>query len=92
MTNKNVRYKPFHNQLAKPEFAQLMRDVAEKVFSHWVSTKLKCSHEVLSSFDKILIQDGSSFSVHEKLKQDYGRFTTFSPAAVELQVTYNSTA
>jgi len=92
LTNKNVRYKPFHNQLAKPEFAQLMRDVAEKVFSHWVRTKLNCRHEVLSSFEKILIQDGSSFAVHEKLKQDYpGRFTSISPAAVELHVTYNLT-
>jgi len=92
LTDKNVRYKPFHNQLAKPEFALLMRDVAEKVFSHWISTKLNCSHEVLSSFDKILIQDGSSFAVHDKLKQDYpGRFTTISPAAVELHVTYNLT-
>jgi len=92
LTNKNVRYKPFHNQLAKPEFAHLMRDVAEKVFSHWVSTKLNCRHEVLSRFDKILIQDGSSFAVHEKLKHDFpGRFTTISPAAVELHVTYNLT-
>lgn len=37
LTDKNVCYKPFHNQLAKPEFAHLMRDVAEKVFSHWGS-------------------------------------------------------
>ncbi len=54
LTNKNVRYKPFHNQLAKPEFAQLMRDVADKVFNHRVNTKLKCNHPVLASFDKLL--------------------------------------
>lgn len=92
LTSKNVRYKPFHNQLAKPEFAQLMREVAEKVFGHWINSKLKCNHEVLSGFEKILIQDGSSFAIHEQLKQDYpGRFTTISPAAVELHVTYNLT-
>ena len=53
LTNKNLCYKPFHNQLAKPEFAQLMRDVADKVFNHRVNTKLKCNHPVLASFDKL---------------------------------------
>ena len=90
LTNKNVRYKPFHNQLAKPGFAQLMRDVADKVFNHWVNTKLKCNHPVLANFDKLLIQDGSSFAIHKALKKDYpGRFTAISPAAVELHVTYD---
>ncbi len=90
LTNKNVRYKPFHNQLAKPEFAQLMRDVADKVFNHRVNTKLKCNHPVLASFDKLLIRDGSSFAIHKALKKNYpGRFTAISPAAVELHVTYD---
>ena len=70
LTNKNVRYKPFHNQLAKPGFAQLMRDVADKVFNHRVKTKLKCNHPVLASFDKLLIRDGSSFAIHKALKKD----------------------
>jgi hypothetical protein len=90
LTNKNVRYKPFHNQLSKTAFAQLMREVAERVFNHWLTTKLSCHHQVLSGFDKILIQDGSSFAVNEQLKKDYpGRFTAISPAAVELHVTYD---
>ena len=90
LTNKNVRYKLFHNQLAKPEFAQLMRDVADKVFNHRVNTKLKCNHPVLASFDKLLIRDGSSFAIHKALKKNYtGRFTAISPAAVELHVTYD---
>jgi Transposase DDE domain len=90
LTGKNVRYKPFHNQLAKPEFALLMREVTEKVLSHWVSTKLEFTHDVLSSFDKVLIQDGSSFAVHEQLQKEYpGRFAKISPAAVELHVTYD---
>ena len=90
LTDQNVRYKPFHNQLAKPGFAQLMREVAEKVLNHWVSTKLLCTHQGLSRFDSILIQDGSSFAVHDSLTQAYpGRFTTISPAAVEVRVTYN---
>ncbi len=69
LTNKNVRYKPFHNQLAKPEFAQLMRDVADKVFNRRVNTKLKCNHPVLASFDKLLIRDGSSFAIHKVLSK-----------------------
>lgn len=27
LTKKNIRYKPFHNQLTKPEFAQLISDL-----------------------------------------------------------------
>ena len=69
LTNKNIRYKPFHNQLAKPEFAQLMRDVADKVFNRRVNTKLKCNHPVLASFDKLLIRDGSSFAIHKVLSK-----------------------
>ncbi len=77
-------------QLIKPEFAQLMRDVADKVFNHRVNTKLKCNHPVLASFDKLLIRDGSSFAIHKALKKNYpGRFTAISPAAVELHVTYD---
>ncbi len=37
LTAQNVRYKPFHNQLSKPELADLMREVTNRVFTHWVN-------------------------------------------------------
>ena len=40
MTNQNVRYKPFHNQLIKPALADLMRELAGKVFSYWINDVL----------------------------------------------------
>ena len=43
---------------------------------------------VLSRFDDILLQDGSSLAVHDALAHRFpGRFTAVSPAAVELHVT-----
>ena len=42
----------------------------------------------LNRFRDIIIQDGSSFALHDDLAEIFaGRFTTISPAAVELHVT-----
>jgi len=89
LTDKRVHYKPFYNQLAKPTFA---------LFSHQVSAHLPdtlalttpapISHCALAAFSDILLQDGSSFAVHNGLAELFpGRFTKVSPAAVELHTT-----
>lgn len=85
LTNQNVQYKPFHNRLSKPELADLMRQVTDKVFTHWINNVLQYKKGHFSRFKKVLIQDGSSFAVKEDLKNIWpGRFTKTSPAAVEL--------
>jgi hypothetical protein len=90
LTNQNVRYKPFHNQLCKPALADLMRELAGKVFSCWINDVLIDPKGHLAQFDNIYIQDGSSFSVKDELKKVWpGRFTKTSPAAIELHATIN---
>ena len=84
-----VGYKPFHNQLAKRQFADFMRELACKVIERWTVRVLKADPGgSFSEFGRIVIQDGSSFAVNDALARHYrGRFHTRSPAAVELHVT-----
>jgi DDE family transposase len=92
LTGQSIHYKPFHNQLSKPELAALMREVTNRVFTHWINDVLKYKKESLSQFSQILIQDGSSIMVHRSLKAVYpGRFSNTCPAAIELHTTLNLT-
>ena len=86
-----MAYKPFHNQLSKPGFSQFMQDLASHVLSNLVVEVLKPGRTGrLGEFGRVLLQDGSSFAIHPALHKPYpGRFTTVSPAAVELHVTWN---
>jgi hypothetical protein len=86
---QSVQYKPFHKQLAKETFPEFMRALCERLMG-------KLSEEVLrfdsaspfSRFSHILVHDGSSFAVHCGLQEVFpGRFTQYTPAAVELHVT-----
>jgi hypothetical protein len=81
-----VRYKAFHNRLAKTEFAGFMcqvyqlilRDLSQKVLRSALGQNLR-------RFTDIVVQDGSSFAVHDDLAEIFGgRFTKNRPAAVEL--------
>lgn len=90
LTNQNVKYKPFHNQLSKPALADLMRNLAGKVFSCWINDVLDYKKGHFTQFNNVYIQDGSSFSVKDELKKVWpGRFTKISPAAIELHATIN---
>ncbi|PIP78457.1 MAG: transposase [Gammaproteobacteria bacterium CG22_combo_CG10-13_8_21_14_all_40_8] len=90
LTNQNVKYKPFHNQLSKPALAELMKVIASKVFSLWINDVLNYKKGHFSQFNKVYIQDGSSFAVKDTLKNVWpGRFTKISPAAIELHATIN---
>ena len=84
-----VAYKPFHNQLSKDTFKDLMREVLCMILRHWVVEVLRPkAHGALSEFGRILIQDGSSFAIKDALREQYpGRFHKHNPAAVELHVT-----
>ena len=91
LSPESIAYKPFHNQLSKPAFARFMQTLASHVLSTLVVEVLKPARAgLLSEFGRVLIQDGSSFAVKDTLRRTYpGRFTTVSPAAVELHVTWN---
>ncbi len=89
LTQEFVHYKPFHNQLVKPGFAEFMRGVVELMLTHLTFHVLRPKQDSpLRRFDEIVIQDGSSFALKDSLKEVYpGRFTKVTPSAVELHAT-----
>ncbi|MGN8200625.1 IS4 family transposase [Salinisphaera sp. RV14] len=84
-----LSYKPFHKQLAKPAFADFMRALADQLLDRWRVQVLQAEPGgVFDAFDRIVIQDGSSFALKSALAEVYpGRFHTQAPAAVELHTT-----
>lgn len=84
-----VNYKPYYERLDTAGFPQWLKSVFEGLMSSLcveVLSPLKDS--ALARFDDIVLHDGTSFALHEGLDVAFpGRFTTISPAAVELHVT-----
>ena len=57
--------------------------------SEWQQQILGTETE-LSAFKSIVLQDGSSFAVHDSLRDTFkGRFTKISPAAIEVHVSWD---
>ncbi len=89
LTETDVQYKPFHNQLSKPEFVELIKELIGIAVNDWQQQVLGTEVE-LSAFKGIVLQDGSSFAVHDSLKDIFkGRFTKISPAAIEVHVSWD---
>jgi len=90
--DKQVRYKPFHKQLAKlafPRFLQLVVQKALENFAMPILTSLPV--EKLAVFRDIILHDGCSFALKDSLSKEWpGRFTKVTPAAVELHVTMSA--
>jgi len=83
-----VQYKPFHNQLAKREFPTFVRLLLSRLLDELACRALRFGPDSpFSRFEQIRMQDGTSFAVKRTLAATFpGRFTTVSPAAVELHV------
>lgn len=86
-TGLATRYKPFHNRLAQPEFPRFVRQVFIDILREMSQNVLKASRpNQLGRFKDVVVQDGSSFAVHDALAATFGgRFTKVHPAAVELR-------
>jgi hypothetical protein len=86
-----INYKPFHNQLKKPQCNEFFKSCFENVMQQCVLQSLKLTS--LSTGDKfpfsqIKLHDGCSFQVHDGLQKTYhGRFKKPFPAAIEFHVT-----
>ena len=89
LTGKNVQYKPFHNQLAKDAFPRFLQRLVQQALAKLALPVLSSiPKDKLSKFRDILLHDGTSFALKDALKKQWpGRFTTATPAAVELHVT-----
>lgn len=88
LCESDVQYKPFHNQLAKRQFPTFVRLLLSRLLNELACEVLRFAPQSpFARFDHIRIQDGTSFAVKRTLAETFpGRFTTISPAAVELHV------
>jgi hypothetical protein len=84
-----VTYKAFYNQVAKPHFADFSRLMTERLISDMTLKVLGFKKgQAFAAFRRIVIQDGSSFAIHDGLREVFpGRFKVVKPAAVELHTT-----
>jgi Transposase DDE domain len=84
-----VTYKAFYNQLAKPHFADFARTLAARLISDMTLKVLGFAKgRAFGEFRHIVLQDGSSFAIHDGLREVFpGRFKAGKPAAVELHTT-----
>jgi hypothetical protein len=86
-----VAYKAFCNRLARPAFAEFMRQMLTRLVEQ-LSIRILApeGNAAVARFDDIVIQDGSSFALKKALSEVFsGRFTTVEPAAVEVHATYS---
>jgi len=89
LTETHVQYKPFHNQLNKPEFVDFIKGLTSVAINEWQQQVLATETE-LSAFKSIVLQDGSSFAVHDSLQEPFkAHFTKISPAAIEVHVSWD---
>jgi Transposase DDE domain len=84
-----VTYKAFSNQVAKPHFADFSRLMTERLIGDMMRKVLGFKKgRAFAAFRRIVIQDGSSFAIHDGLREVFpGRFKVVKPAAVELHTT-----
>ena len=84
-----MTYKAFYNQLAKPHFATFMGTMASRLIGEMTLKVLGFEKgRAFAEFRHIVIQDGSSFAIHDALREVFpGRFKVVKPAAVELHTT-----
>ena len=88
-TGQDITYRAMHSQLSKEAFPEFMREALSHLLTEWLAPAQVFSQQSpFSRFRQILLQDGSSFALNDSLKGIYpGRFSTVSPAAVELHAT-----
>ena len=84
-----VSYKAFYNQLAKASCASFLLTSLSDIMGKLTRKVLGFeAGQAFSEFKRIVMQDGSSFALHDALARVFpGRFNAVNPAAVELHCT-----
>src|SRR2546426_1513879 len=84
-----ITYKAFDNQVAKPRFADFARAMTSRLIGDMTLKVLGfVKGRAFAEFRHIIIQDGSSFAIHDGLREVFpGRFKVVKPAAVERHTT-----
>ena len=85
----SITYKAFYNQVAKTHFADFARTMTERLIGEMTLKVLGFQKgQAFAEFHHLVIQDGSSFAIHDGLREVFpGRFKAVKPAAVELHAT-----
>ena len=89
LTGQAVRYRPFYRQLTKATFPTFMRRLFSQLLTELALQVLApLPSSALSRFTDILIQDGTSLTVHPSLREVWpGRFRNRAPAALKVHTT-----
>src|SRR5713101_6778679 len=84
-----ITYKAFYNQVAKSRFADFARTMTARLIGDMTLKVLGFAKgRAFAEFRHIVLQDGSSFAIHDGLREVFpGRFKVVKPAAVELHTT-----
>ena len=84
-----ITYKAFYNQVAKSRFATFARPMTSRLIGDMTLKVLGFAKgRAFAEFRHIVLQDGSSFAIHDGLREVFpGRFKAVKPAAVELHTT-----
>jgi len=84
-----ITYKAFYNQVAKSHFADFARTMTSRLIGDMTLKVLGFAKgRAFAEFRHIVLQDGSSFAIHDGLREVFpGRFKVVKPAAVELHTT-----
>lgn len=84
-----INYKPYYEKIDTEAFPEMMRTLFESMLNAMCLKVLSPLKDgPFSSFRDIVVHDGSSFALHDTLCNAFpGRFTSISPAAVELHAT-----
>ena len=82
-------YNAFYKQLLKSTAPEFFLDSLSHIMSQLTMKVLGFeAGEAFSEFNRLILQDGSSFALHKALAEAFpGRFSAVSPAAVELHCT-----
>ena len=82
-------YNAFYKQLLKPIAPEFFLNSLSHIMSHLTMKVLGFeAGAAFSEFHRLILQDGSSFALHQALAEVFpGRFNAVSPAAVELHCT-----
>ena len=87
-----VAYKPFHNQLRKKGFPLFMKELVKFAMVQFIQDSMHSMPSKLACFDDVLLQDGSSFHVHDSLSKIYPSRYKKTKAAIECHVTMSLVA
>jgi len=84
-----ITYKAFSNQVAKPRFADCARTMTLRLIGDMTRKVLGCTKgRACAEFRHLVLQDGSSFAIHDGVREVFpGRFTVVKPAAVARHTT-----